>query len=381
MVFADIAYARLYNQRLAAAARGAAATPAELVAHLGAAQAQDFAGAKWSLGQRLWPTSDAAIEAAFNRGDILRTHVLRPTWHFVAPADARWLLALTSPRVHRLNRPMYRQLGLDEATLARCGAVIEQALRGGEPLTRDELKVALEAAGITALGGPDRPGQRLAYAVMWAELEGLIISGPRRGKQFTYMLLDERAPHARTMERDEALAELARRYFTSHGPATADDFARWSSLTLTETRAGLDAVAAEFEQQVVDGQTYWFAGDPMPPRDPSPTAHLTSIFDEYTIGYKEWQAIGGEEYGDILRGMGNALQNVILVDGRLVGTWRRDLAAEVVRVELNVLAALTDEQRRAMADAAERYGVFLGRRVVVKPVDSLTLQTGQDSRE
>jgi len=359
MNFDDIAYARLFNQRLAAAAQGAATTPADLVAHLGAAQAQDFAGAKWSLGQRLWPTTDAAIEEAFNQGEILRTHVLRPTWHFVAPADVRWLLALTAPRVHRLNRPMYRQLELDEATLVRCGAVIEQTLRGGEPLTRDELKAALEAAGITALGGPDRPGQRLAYAVMWAELEGLIVSGPRRGKQFTYMLLDERAPQARTLDREEAPAELARRYFTSHGPATADDFARWSSLTLTEARRGLAAVGDALQQADVDGQTVWFAGDPLPPRDPSPTAHLVSIFDEYTIGYKEWRAIGGEAYGDMLRGMGNALQNVILVDGRLVGTWRRTLTKNVVSVELNLLSRMTEVQEHAIRAAAEQYGEFL----------------------
>lgn len=361
----DIAHARLYNQRLAAAAHGEALTPAEIVAHLGAMQAQDFAGAKWSLGQRLWPTTDAAIEEAFNRGDILRTHVLRPTWHFVTPDDVRWLLALTSPRIHQLNRPMYRRLELDGDALARSAGVLADALRGGQSLTRNELGTALEGAGFRVSGGPDRSGQRLAYIMMWAELEGLVVSGPRRGKQFTYMLLDERAPNARTMERDEALAELLRRYFISHGPATADDFARWSSLTLTETRAGLNMVAAELQQVVVEGQTVWFVGVPRPPRDPSPTAHLVSIYDEYTIGYKEWRVIGGDAYGDVLRGMGNALQNVILIDGRLVGTWRRDVADEVVRVELNVLAALTDVQRCAVAEAAERYGEFLGRRVVL----------------
>ena len=356
----DIAHARLYNQRLAVAAQDTALTPAEVVAWLGAAQAQDFAGAKWSLGRRLWPTTDAAIEEAFNRGDILRTHVLRPTWHFVAPADARRLLALTAPRVHLTNGSMYRQLELDSETLSRGAEAMTRGLRGGGQLTRDELKVVLEDGGIPTVGGRDRSGQRLAYIVMWAELEGLIVSGPRRGKQFTYMLLDERAPHAITMPREEALAELIRRYFRSHGPATADDFARWSSLTLTETRAGLEAVAAELHHEVIDGQTYWFAGDANPPRDPSPSALLLSIYDEYTIGYKEWRAVGGEEYGDILRGMGNALQNVILVDGRLVGTWRREVKRGSITVELNLLRPLTEKENAAVARAAGLYGEFLG---------------------
>lgn len=193
-----------------------------------------------------------------------------------------------------------------------------------------------------------------------------MVSGPRRGKQFTYMLLDERAPNAITLSRDEALAELARRYFRSHSPATAADLARWSSLTLTEARAGLAAVAAELRQAVIEGQTYWFAGDPLPPRDPSPTAYLISIFDEYTIGYKDRSAIGSPAVGEILMGMGNALQNVIILDGEIVGTFRREIGAKVVTIELNLLTPLSDEQHRVIASAAEVYGKFVGLPVIVR---------------
>ena len=359
----DIAYARLANQQLT---RTALATAAAMVGWLGAVQSQDYAGAKWSLGLRLRPTSDAALEQAFNEGAILRTHVLRPTWHFVTPTDVRWLLALTSPRVHQLNRSMYRQLELDGDTLARCAGVIAGALGGGRQLTRNEVGQALAGAGIPVPGGPDRGGQRLAYIMMWAELEGLIVSGPRRGKQFTYMLLDERAPNATTLSRAEALAELTRRYFRSHGPATAADFARWSSLTLTEARAGLAAVAAELQQAVVEGQTYWFAGDPLPPRDPSPTVYLVSIYDEYTIGYKGSSAIGSAAVGEILAGMGNALQNVIILDGEIGGAFRREVGAKVVTIDLNLLIPLSDEQHRVIASAAEAYGKFVGLPVVVR---------------
>ena len=363
MNLSDIAHLRLANQQLV---RPALKTEAAMVDWLGAAQAQDFTGAKWSLGVRLWPTSDAAIESAFNDGRILRTHVLRPTWHFVTPADARWLLTLTSPRVHVANRPMYRTLELDEATLRRAGEVMTGALGGGRALTRDEVGAALEQAGVHTSGGHDRAGQRLAYLMMWAELEGLIISGPRRGKQFTYMRLDERAPAGPSLDGDEALAELAHRYFQSHGPATEPDFARWSGLTLTDSRKAIAGVSPALQREEVAGQAYWFAAAGPALRDPSPTAYLLSIYDEYTIGYKDLSAIGGDEHGATLRAMGNALQNVIILDSRVVGTWRRVIGRKLLTIHLNFLVPVTDGERQAVVAAAEQYGAFLGLAVTVE---------------
>ncbi len=192
----DVAHARLANQRLTATTF---TTAAEVVGWLVAVQAQEYAGAKAALGLRARGLDDAAVERAFNAGEILRTHVLRPTWHFVTPADIRWLLQLTAPRVHQTNGSMYRRLELDAETLRRCSDVISGALQGGQALTRDQLRDALAAAGIATSGGPDRDGQRLAYIVMWAELEGLIASGPRLGKQFSYMLLERARPGRRTV--------------------------------------------------------------------------------------------------------------------------------------------------------------------------------------
>jgi hypothetical protein len=358
----DIAHARLSNQQLT---RTALATPAEMVAWHGAMQAQDFAGAKWSLGVRLRPTNDAAIEKAFNEGLILRTHVLRPTWHFVTPDDIRWLLALTSPRVHQVNAGMYRQVGTDSATLKRSIDIVVKALQGGRQLARDELRDALLKEGIAADGG-----QRMAYIMMNAELDGIVCSGPRRGKQFTYMLLDERAPNAGTLSREEALVELIRRYFQSHGPATAADFARWSSLTLADTRAGLETVGGELHQEVIAGQTYWFANwsadNALPPREPSPTAYLLSIYDEYTIGYKDRSAIVTVEDGERLVAMGNALQNVIVIDGQIVGTWRRELTARRAIVEVSPFRPFTEEERDAVDVASRQYEAFLGRVIDLK---------------
>ena len=226
----DIPHQRLINQHMALARFDKAA---DVVGWLVAVQAQDYAGAKWALGLRLKGPTDDAIDQAFADGSILRTHLMPPTWHFVTPSDIRWLLALTGPRVHAINAHMYRRLELDAPIFKRSNNGLAKALRGGQTMTRDELRAALEKTGIAVNGD-----LRMAYLMMRAELDGIVCSGPRRGKQFTYALLDERAPQCKALGSEEALAELARRYFMSRGPATVQDFAKWSGLTLTP---GLDS--------------------------------------------------------------------------------------------------------------------------------------------
>jgi winged helix DNA-binding protein len=353
----DIAHQRLRNQHIAGATFK---KPGDVVAWLGAVQAQDYAGAKWALGLRLRGATDDDVDRAFADGSILRTHLMRPTWHFVTPGDIRWLLALTAPRVHVANAFMYRQLELDSAIFKRSDAAIAKALRGGRHLTRDELRRALEKAGI-ATGD----GVRLAYLVMHAELEGVACSGARRGKRFTYALLDERVPHCRTLGREEALAELAGRYFTSRGPATVQDFAKWSGLTLADARRGLEAVKARLRQEVVDGHAYWLAASARFARGASPAACLLSIYDEYVSGYKNHSGLGGVEVGARLRAMGNALTSIILVDSQIVGTWKRTLGKDAVAIEINLLTRLTKAENRAVAEAAHRYGDFLQRPVTI----------------
>jgi hypothetical protein len=194
--------ARLFNQKLL---RSDFRSPAEVVRWLGAVQAQDYPAAKWGLALRAPGVSDADVERAFEEGDILRTHVLRPTWHFVAPSDIRWMLSLTGPRVHAAQAYYYRILGLDPKTRRRSRAAVERALRGGAALTRAELALVLKRHRIAV------DGLRLAHLMADAELEGVVVSGPRKGKQFTYALLEERAPGAPDLPREEALAELTLR--------------------------------------------------------------------------------------------------------------------------------------------------------------------------
>lgn len=347
----EVAGLRLLNQRIALPSF---TNPAEVVGWLGAVQAQDYSGAKWALGLRMRAATDAEIEVAFNAGSILRTHVLRPTWHFVLPADIRWMLALTAPRVHALNGSMYRQQGLDRALLKRSAEALAKALQGGKYLTRDELKDAIQKAGIAV-----ESGLRMSYIMMHAELEAVVCSGPRRGKQFTYALLEERAPQANMLDRTAALAELARRFFQSRGPASVHDFAKWSGLTVADATDGLEAVKTSFEQVELDGQTYWFLRPRAPAINSSPAVYLLSIYDEYISGYKDRSAMDANNLAELFKDIGNALQYFIALDGQLVGTWKRTIRKGAVSIQTNLFKKLSEAEHQAIVRAAQSYAEFL----------------------
>lgn len=348
MTPADIGLRRLAQQRLTGQRF---ATPAEVVGWFGAVQSQEYLGAIWSLGMRMdGDATDDMIERAFTEGKILRTHVMRPTWHFVAPDDIRWLLELTAPRIRATIAYYDRQLGLDDALYARCGEIIAGALEGGKHLTRAELGKVLAESGIVV------EGQRLAHVVSHAELDALVCSGPRRGKQFTYALLAERAPTAKTLPRNEALAELTRRYFTSHGPATARDFAWWSGLTMTDARAGLEMVGADLSHEEIADQTYWFPTS-LSPIVESELAFLLPTYDEFLVGYNGFGAAlaGGRGNGER-----TTFSATIVNGGQVVGNWRRTIVKGAAVVELASFAPLTTSEREAIFAAASRYGTFLG---------------------
>ncbi|HEU4325574.1 MAG TPA: winged helix DNA-binding domain-containing protein [Roseiflexaceae bacterium] len=346
-----IAYERLHHQRLAA---NQLDQPAAVVQWLGAVQAQDYAGAKWSIGMRLRAATDDDVEQAFDQGALLRTHLLRPTWHFVVPEDIHWLLALTAPRVHALNAPYYRKLGLDDALYGRIVDVLTAALRDGKQLTRDELRRMFDQAGIATAGA-----LRMSYMLMRAELDGILCSGPRSGKQFTYMLLKARVPQARQLTREAALAELARRYFLSRGPATVHDFAKWSGLTVADARAGLEAVKSDLRHKQVEGQTYWLPATTEATGTGAPQVYLLSIYDEYLSGYKERSAVIDPDHSARLVALGNDLTAVVVIDGLVVGVWKRRLSSHGVVISVTPFRPLSQEEREAVALAAERYGAFL----------------------
>ena len=347
-----IAHRRLHNQFLT---RQPLERPEDVVQWLGAVQSQDYAAAKWALGLRLRGVTEDVIEQAFASGAILRTHIMRPTWHFVSPADIRWMLMLTAPRVHAASAYYYRDLELDEPLFVKSNAVLIEALQGGRQLTRKELASALQRAGIAC----DNL-LRLGYIIIHAELDGIISSGARRGKQFTYALLDERVPQTRTLDRKEALAEFAMRYFTGHGPATLQDFVWWSGLTAADAKAGLEMVSSRLMREVIEGQTYWSSGSELPIDDVSQAMHLLPNFDEYTVGYTDRSAVIGD--ADVSRfdpRMG-ILDNAIVLHGRVIGTWKRALKKDSVIITPNLFTPLNEAETRALIAAANRYGSFLG---------------------
>ena len=327
----------------------------EVVEWLGAVQAQVFDEAKWSLGERTRSCTDADVEAAFARGDIIRTHVLRPTWHFVARPDLRWLLRLTRPRVHGLNRYWYAQHGLDAKLFAHAHRVLAEALADGAPRTRTELAERLAASGIVA------DGPRLAYVLMHAELEEVICSGPRRGKQHTYALLDDRVPLSPRDElsRELAAAELVRRYFTSHGPATVKDFTTWSSLTVAETRAALERVGNALDVQVDEAGTAWYAAPPRGESTPrrGRTAFLIPMYDETIVAYQGLRVVLAQPVP-----RPGLLDRAIVIGGRTVGTWKRSLMPPRVTLEAKLFAHLAGADARALDGATRRFGRFLGPR-------------------
>jgi hypothetical protein len=342
---------RLRNQRVAGSGLP---TPAAVVGWLGAVQAQDYPAARWAVGQRTTSPSDDAVQDACDRGEILRTHVLRPTWHFVTSADVRWMLELTAPRVKALCVYQHRQMGLTARTFVRSQAAIARALESGRHLTRKEVAAVLGRAGIAA------SGVALGHVMLQAELDAVVCSGPRRDRQQTYALLADRVPQARTLARDEALAELARRYFQSHGPALAGDFAWWSGLTVRDAKAGIAMAAPALDRLVLDGREYWHVDGGATARRPA-AAYLLANFDEYTVAYRERALIVPPPGRGVaaLSAM-DALGNVIVIDGRIAATWRRSSGPGTVPIDVRPYRPLTVAEMRLIARAAERYGRFLG---------------------
>jgi len=338
---------RLTTQRLIG---GGLPTAADVVRLLGCVQSQEYAHALWSLGMRTSGLTAADVQAEFDRGDFLRTHILRPTWHFVAAADIRWVLQLTAPRVQKLNQTTYRQQGLDQATLDRGVAVIVEELEGGRHRTRAELARALAERGLVS------QGIGLAYVVMNAELVGAICSGPVRGAQQTYALLDERVPGSADVGGD--IAELARRFFLGHGPASIQDLARWSSLTIGQCREAVEAVKDQLDCVTVEGAELWSGRQTSAPT-PSSGALLMPLYDEVTLSYPAInfpQAIAHPHPpgADLFVGC------VILAETN-VGLWRRTLQSRKMIMEVTLARGVDAKSRRLIEAAAADLAAFAGR--------------------
>lgn len=315
----------------------------------GAVQAQEFAEVKWSLAERVaGAPTDAEVERAFTDGEIIRTHVMRPTWHFVAAEDLRWLLRLTAPRVLATTRSYFTKLELDSPALTRIHRTFAKELAGGEPRTRKELTAALRR------DGTDGDSIRFGFVFMHAELEQLICNGPRRGKQHTYLLFDDRVPDVQGPSGDDALAELATRYFRSHGPATARDFSWWSGLTMGQAREAIGLLGSALEEEIDADGTPWLSFGAAEAKARS-RAHLVPTYDELIVSYKDLRV-------DLVAQppREGLLTRTVAIDGRTVGGWKRTLAANSVTVEVTAFARLGRQEQAELEGTVARFGEFLG---------------------
>lgn len=339
--------------RLAAQHVGSARvrTVHELVKWLLAVQAQDPLAARWAVGARVPGTTERDVITALDEGRIVRTHVLRGTWQYVVPEDLRWLLSLVGPKVRAAAARRHEQLGLDAKTLSRSEALLEKALTKGGALTREAARDVLEAGGVST------KEQRLSHLLIDSELSGLLCSGPHEAGKATWALVEQRVgPEKRLPPRDELLARLATRFFESRGPATVDDLRWWSGLTAGDAKAGLEAAKATLQSKRSDERTLWWRDA----HEPVVTHALLPAFDEFLIGYQRRDDVLAPAHVKRINAGGGLLAPVLVLEGRVVGIWRRTLAAKRVTVEFEWFTKPTTPQQRAMQREAERYATFLG---------------------
>ncbi|MGH7581333.1 MAG: winged helix DNA-binding domain-containing protein [Gemmatimonadales bacterium] len=339
---------RLHSQRLAASTL---TNPADVVRWLGAVQAQEYLGGLWAIGLRTRHATETTVERAIADRSIVRTWPMRGTLHFVPGEDARWMLELLAPRVAAAAAGwLERDYGLDRKAFRRCAEVVARALEGGRRLTREGMYRVLDASRIRTAAG--------RHIIWGLAHSGLICFGPREGKEHTLVLLDEWVPRARRLAREEALAELARRYFTSHGPATAHDFAWWSGLLLRDVAEAIALAGGHLASVDLAGRTYWASSSARDGKMPSRCALLLPPFDEFSVAYRDRSALLSPPHATRARGL-DLLRPTIVVNGRIVGFWSRRRGGQS-SVNLDPFTRLGDSARRAVAAAARRYCAFVG---------------------
>ncbi|HTH55065.1 MAG TPA: winged helix DNA-binding domain-containing protein [Cyclobacteriaceae bacterium] len=357
MTLSEIAHLRLCHQRLV---EPKLPTPKQVVGWLGAIQAQDYYMAKWAIGSRMLDPTDGIIEDAINRCEIVRTHVLRPTWHFVLAEDVRWMLALTAPHIKAAMKSYQAKLNLNEKTFSQTNDIIAKLLEGDNHLTRTEIVAELKKKKIKV------DNLQATHIMFDAELNRIVCNGPRRGKQFTYALMDERIAKAKSMTREEALFRLSEKYFTSHGPATIQDFIWWSGLPAIDAKKGLGLVKDKLASENIGNKIYWFD------RSFSELAHVqqtTPLFlpayDEFMISYADRSATIDKKHAkSILVGNG-IFRPIIVKDGKAIGIWLRTIKKNHVAITIKFFSAKEKMKKSEMVFLTRPFGEFLNMEIKI----------------
>jgi hypothetical protein len=357
MKSSEISFARVVNQHIS---KSFLKTSKEVVEWMGAIQAQDYNMAKWAVGLRLNNSTDKLIEVSYSNGEILRTHILRPTWHFVSASDISWMLELTAPHIKNSAKSRHKELELSDTVFKKCYKIITKSLQGGEHLTREELGIQFEKAKIAI------NSSRLIHIMFMAELDQVVTSGKMKDKKHTYALFSDRVSNKKFLTTEEALAELASRYFRSHGPATLQDFLWWSGLPMSKAKQAMELVKSQFHSEIIDTKIYYFDTSSTNKKIKKGSCFFLPAYDEYIISYKDRSASLAIEHQNFTISSNGIFNPAIIVDGQVIGIWKRKIIKNTALVEPHYFKNPGKETKQLILEAIKHYGKFLNKEIEFK---------------
>ncbi|WP_281634270.1 winged helix DNA-binding domain-containing protein [Flavobacterium luteolum] len=357
MIHSEISHYRMASQKLYQENQ---CSPQEIVQHFGAMQAQDYAMAKWAIGSRC-NSSEKEIEEAVNSGKIIRTHILRPTWHFVSADDIYWMLDLSAPQVQRFTISAAKKFDYDLKKLDKINNKIQKLLSGNNHLTRDEIMLELD------IKRTSKEDFLSAAIMMHAELDGLVCNGRMKGKQITYALLEERVEKPKTkLSKEESLAKLALRYFESHGPATLLDFSWWSGFAPTFCKNAINAIELQLNSSTIDNQIYWFGKKYNQENIFRESVHFLPAFDEILISYKTREAsFTGDHQSKTFTNNG-IFKPIILENGKVIGIWKRTIKKDHVKIETEFFNETESSKKEILFEGIKAFETYLETKIVIE---------------
>jgi hypothetical protein len=328
-------------------------TPLEIIKNLGAMQGQDYHGSLWAIGLRTGLTQREVIKHIEKR-EIIRTWPQRGTLHFVPPNDSKWMVGLSAERLVKGAARRREQLGIDDETFLSSEKILRRAFLKEKLLSRPKILKFLEEGGISVSDGR-------GYHILWYLAQiGILLIAEMDGKQQTFGLLEVLFPEAKLLGRPDAIKLLAKRYFTSHGPATLQDFVWWSGLTVKDARLGVIENAHVLRSELIGDTEYWLGKDATLPNASKRTAYLLPGFDEYFLGYKDRAVVIDLTFmQQVVPGNNGMFKPTIIIDGRVVGTWQRVLKKNRVTVKLFPFKKLNATDEDLLTIPAKQYADFI----------------------
>lgn len=352
----EIANIRLFSQQIAGTKFKSVK---EIVGWMGAMQAQDYIMCKWAVGVRLPNSTDKLAESAIDNGEVIRTHLLRPTWHLVSSDDIYWMLELTAPQIKAVVKFRDKALELTEKIYTKSNNILEKLLRDGHSLLRDELKAHFEKAKIAT------DENRMSHLLLRAELDGIICNGQSNKGKPTYSLLEERVPKTKRLTKEEALAKLGEKYFTSHCPATLQDFIWWSGLSVKDAKRALELIKEDLISEEIESKTYWFSNSFTISRNKE-SLYLLPAYDEYIISYKDRSAALPKENHKTTISSNGIFRPVILLNGKVTGLWKRTTIKDKIIIEAIFFQKQNKATYTLVQKATEQLGSFLDKEIIIK---------------